>query len=129
MSLAFSDVCSYALLPGAPWRTNHMKALLPACLFFALFGCEPRTTPSQKSPELTVSASQLYQDYIANVHSADARYRNRIIAVYGSVREIMRHAVLIEPAPGQIKFTSISCQFRDTSQLGSLHKGDQVTIV
>ena len=81
--------------------------------------------------DFAISAPDLYADYEANEVSADDKYKNKIIAVSGTVESINKD-FLDKPyiILGTNNYLSaVACSFEDEKKLKSLSKGDYVTII
>ena len=81
--------------------------------------------------DLITTASTLWDDYEANEVSADDKYKNKVVAIKGTIESI-RKDFLDEPyivlnAGGYL--TAVQCSFKDGKALKSLSKGDYLTVV
>jgi hypothetical protein len=85
------------------------------------------------TPEISVTASELYRDYDANEVAADSRYRGRRLAVSGTVEEIRKdfldNTILDLDTPN--RFSSVRAELDDsqTTMAESLSKGTLITVV
>lgn len=84
---------------------------------------------------IVVTAERLSTDYSANEVAADEKYKNKIVEVTGTIREIGKDiftnrtyvAIQVDPRLG---FFSIECFIRDNlrQEAASLSKGSQITM-
>ncbi len=92
----------------------------------------PVTSTSKPSyePLILVTAQELATEYEANELAADAKYKNKVIAVSGqvdSIQEMFGQKFVILRGKG---LSSVQCFFKDehASKLSKLKKGQQVAI-
>ena len=87
-----------------------------------------------KSPEVTVSAYEIYQAYEANEVAADLKYKEKIIQVSGVVESIgtdFMDTIYVSLSVGdEYEISSVQCFFADShkADAASLSKGQRVTI-
>ena len=102
-------------------------------------GEPPEASPSPEQTEeqievITVSAEQLYADYIENAVNADNLYKDKIISVTGEITDIGQDIITHDPCVSLDSGTSyslypIQCFFSSASDdLAGLRDGDVVTI-
>jgi hypothetical protein len=100
----------------------------------------PQTTSSTQTtktveitnpPIITVSAVTLYSDYNANEVRADNKYKDKILKVSGTVKQIRKifGDIIVEISGSE--WGSIDCKIvtEQTDEASNLNKGQQVTIV
>ena len=87
-----------------------------------------------KSPEVTVSAYEIYQAYEANEVAADLKYKEKVIQVSGVVESIgtdFMDTIYVSLSVGdEYEISSVQCFFADShkADAASLSKGQRVTI-
>lgn len=88
----------------------------------------PRAAPAERV--IDTSQSELLAAYAANGINADARFKNRLIRLSGTIdaidRDVLGNPFLTFQADG---FERAQCLFRDAKPLSGLRSGQQVTIV
>jgi hypothetical protein len=101
----------------------------------------PQTTSSTQTtktveitnpPIITVSAVTLYSDYHANEVRADNKYKDKILKVSGTIKQIRKtflDDIIVEISGAE--WGSIDCKIvtEQTDEASNLNKGQQVTIV
>jgi TM2 domain-containing membrane protein YozV len=83
-------------------------------------------------PVAELSAWQLLKAYEDNEVSADDAYKGKWLKVSGSVESIGKDildAPYVALKTGQYEIRSVQIYFKDNSQLGSLRKGQNITII
>ena len=89
---------------------------------------------ASKSPEVTVSAYEIYQAYEANEVAADLKYKEKVIQVSGVVESIekdLMDTIYVSLSVGdEYEISSVQCFFADShkADAASLSKGQRVTI-
>jgi len=85
-----------------------------------------------QTPSYTLSANQLYRDYKANEVAADAKYKDRIVVVSGTIdsigKDIMNQAYIVIGGEGFLD--GVQCMFTkgEESSIAQLSKGQHVTV-
>ena len=86
---------------------------------------------SNTDPVLTVNSKTLYKEYSNNEIAADDKYKEKIIQVNGTIRDIGND--LMDDAYitliGDEFFGDVQCFFPDKSNLIDVKKGQRVTVV
>lgn len=91
---------------------------------------EVASSASTNAQVVDVSPKKLFADYEANEVSADDLYKGKILRVSGTVAKIGKDVLdtpYIEFSTGDAVF-GVQCMFDDTGVLGSLKKGQKVTV-
>jgi len=86
--------------------------------------------PTASGPVVDVSAKQLYADYEANEVSADDKYKGKVLRVSGTVLSIGKDVLdtpYVEFATGDTVL-GVQCMFDEPGVLGSLKKGQKLTV-
>jgi len=86
----------------------------------------------QDEPPIVVTASKMLADYEANGVAADALYKNKIVEVSGTIKDISKDILdtpYIALESGDMIF-SVQCMFdkSDQSELASLSKNTKITL-
>jgi hypothetical protein len=87
----------------------------------------------QKTPELTVTAIKLSEDYKANEVSADAKYKGKFIEVSGVIDNIAKDIMdtpYVTLKTDTYSIVGVQCMFEKESepQLATLSKGKSITL-
>jgi len=89
------------------------------------------TAPPKALPApIDVTAKQLFADYEENEISADTKYKGKTLRVSGRVEKIGKD-ILDEPyveLAGSSEWTGVHASFKNEGALGSLKKGQQLTV-
>lgn len=91
---------------------------------------EVAKSSSNNTAVVDVTPKQLFADYEANEVSADDKYKGKILRVSGTVSKIgkdMLDTPYVEFGVGDAVF-GVQCMFDDTGVLGSLKKGQKLTV-
>ncbi|MDR3710959.1 MAG: hypothetical protein P4L33_21875 [Capsulimonadaceae bacterium] len=89
---------------------------------------------TQNSPKVTVTATKLHSDYAANQVAADAKYKDQLICVKGTVNSIgsypVSNAPYVDLDCGDY-VVLVQCEFSDDDKAACarLTKGQQVSII
>ena len=118
-------------------KIKHLcsAATVLAFSFFAIASTEDSVEEdiSGKSPDITISAGELYQAYDANEVAADTKYMGKILQVSGTVEDISKDlydTIYVTLSGGDEWSLGVDCFFADshTNDAANLSKGDRVTI-
>jgi hypothetical protein len=90
---------------------------------------EVANSAASNAPVVDVSARKLFADYDANEVSADDKYKGKVLRVSGTIGTIGKD---ITDTP-YVEFSGdgvmgVQCMFDDTGVLGSLKKGQKLTV-
>lgn len=91
---------------------------------------EVANSAASNAPVVDVTARKLYADYDANEVSADDKYKGKILRVSGTIMTIgkdVMDAPYVELGVGD-DVLGVQCMFDDTGALGSLRKGQKLTV-
>ena len=98
-------------------------------------GNQPASTVAAEIPASPITASDLASAYEANEVRADSNYKDKMLAVTGTVDLIQSTLfgslyVSLKDESKQYSFMSITCYFPDEAknQLANLSKGQKVTV-
>lgn len=89
-------------------------------------------TPTKEEEIITIDADDLYEVYTRNEINADAKYKDKILVVTGTVNNIGKD--IFDNPYVQLKSTDIifgvQCMLRDSEQnkAGQLNKGQRITM-
>lgn len=94
---------------------------------------EPTPAAPSRSPSLTVTATQLYNDYHANEVAADEKYKGKTLRVTGSVasidKDFMGNILLRLVTPNEFSQVMATLQDTEKGKAGRLAKGNGVRLV
>lgn len=106
-------------------------------VLFLLTGCIESESSVQvdvagAEPVVRVTAGQLFEDYDANEIAADEKYKDRVIAVSGTVDDIGKDILdtMYITLQTENSIMSVQCMFADehSSQLADFSKGQRVVV-
>jgi len=112
-------------------------ALLLVFVLLAFGSMESEESVEQDSstaaPAVYVSASKLFADYDANEVSADEKYKDRVLVVSATIKDIgkdIMDTMYVTLETTDDSFGGVQCMFADEhkSHVASAAKGQQVTI-
>ncbi len=118
-------------------KSRHVVSLFGLLLFLILAVGSVDTDSDtkevrSKAPSYTLSANQLYGAYNDNEVAADAKYKGKIVIVYGTIqnigKDIMDDAYIVIGGGGFLN--GVQCMFTkgEQSSVSRLSKGQQVTV-
>ena len=90
------------------------------------------TSVTNSAPDYRISAKKLYSEYDANGVAADLKYKDKILAVTGTVDDIDKDIMddIYVTLEGDEFIGSIQCFFADshTGEAANLRKGQTITV-
>ena len=91
---------------------------------------EVATNAASNASVIDVTATQLFKDYDANEVNADDKYKGKVLRVTGTIstigKDILDTPYIAFATSNEIM--SVQCMFDDTGILGSLRKGQKLTV-
>jgi len=119
------------------YLNHHIASFIVLAAFLVLaVGSMDTDTDTQKvksqAASYTLSANQLYREYESNEVAADAKYKGKIVIVYGTIvdigKDIMDDAYIVIGGEGFLD--GVQCTFTkgEQSSVARLSKGMQVRV-
>lgn len=90
---------------------------------------EVAESAASDAPTVEVTAKQLFADYEANEVSADDKYKGKVLRVTGKISTIGKDVLdtpYIQFAANEV--FGVQCMFDGTGALGSLKRGQKLTV-
>jgi len=118
-------------------KIRHLLSATAVAVFFvlAIASSDDKATETEISantPEISISAQQLYQEYDENEVAADLKYKDKVLLVSGTVDEIAKDITdnIYVTLKGDEFIGDAQCFFADnhTDEAAQLKKGMKITI-